>query len=365
MPPEKDQRKTSGGIRVVEDSEQEEVVRLDAPEVGPLARKDPSKEAMALPTMMGDADADDMPVFIGPENEWLVAAEAKEVTSVPMGWFVLLFLGLGGMLLWAFLQDGEVDESVDARSLNDSLIDDDAYAQVAGSFLQDRQEVSVEAAAKDYENMEDVLRGFLGAKTIEERVKYVRHPERVKPLMNDHYGRNEFHSHVYEKAKEYHIVPLDSWPFVALSALVEGGESLSILLENTPEGYLVDWESFVVYQPMSLTEFIEKRPTEGIDLRVYGAYDNFYANEFTEDQGYLCVELSERESDQTIFGYVKKGTPVASEMKKHLAAPPGRRKKQPFILRVKFLPDSKAPRSVLIEKIVSALWAYPTNPDVK
>ena len=99
MPPNEDNQNEFDGIRVVEDEESEEVVRLDAPALEPIAKKEPSKEDLAMPTMMGDADEDEVPIVIGPENEWLVAAEAKEVTSVPTGWFVLLFLGLGGLFL--------------------------------------------------------------------------------------------------------------------------------------------------------------------------------------------------------------------------------------------------------------------------
>ena len=363
MPPNEDNNNDLDGIRVVDDSDQEEVVRLESPEMPPLARKDPSKEALALPTMMGDADEDEVPIVISPENEWLVAAEAKEVTSVPTGWFVLLFLVLGGVFLWAFSQSAEIDETVDVSSLPNSVIDEESIKMVEKSLSKDKEAALIEEAARDYEGMENLLRGFFGAETPEERLPFVRHAERVKPLMEDYYRRNDFETYKYEKVQEYHVINLETWPFVALSAMVEGGEEHAILLENTDDGYRVDWESFVGYQPMTLKELIEKRPTEGVDLRVYGTYDNFYSYEFTEELDYVCVKLTTRNSDQVVFGYIQAETEIASEFKKHLFAPKGKRKTQPFILKVRFLPDSKAPRSVLIEEIVSALWAYPKNPD--
>ena len=359
-----DRENAFDGIRVVEDSEEEEVVRLDVPEVGTLGMGEPSKEEMAMPNMMGETDLGEVPEIIGPESEWLVTAEAKEVTNVPMGWFVLLFAVLGGVLIWVFSQKiGDVEGTVEAGPLPDSIIDQETYDQLGQSVFRYNEAKLMEDAARDYDEMETILRGFLSAKTVEERLKYVRHPDRVKPLMLDHHRRFPIQSYRYKEVSEYTTIPLKKRPFVALSVRIAEGKNFPILLEDVEKGYLVDWESFVSYQPIAFEDYLKKRPTIPIDLRVYGSFDDFYAYEFLEEDGYLCVRMTAKHTDQVIFGYVKEGTTTASEMKKHLEAPPGRSKTQPFILRVRFLPESKAPRSVVIDKIVSTFWAYPTNPD--
>ena len=359
-----DRENAFDGIRVVEDSEEEEVVRLDVPEAGTLGMGEPSKEEMAMPNMMGETDLGEVPEIIGPESEWLVTAEAKEVTNVPMGWFVLLFAVLGGVLIWVFSQKiGDVEGTVEAGPLPDSIIDQETYDQLGQSVFRYNEAKLMEDAARDYDEMETILRGFLSAKTVEERLKYVRHPDRVKPLMLDHHRRFPIQSYRYKEVSEYTTIPLKKRPFVALSVRIAEGKNFPILLEDVEKGYLVDWESFVSYQPIAFEDYLKKRPTIPIDLRVYGSFDDFYAYEFLEEDGYLCVRMTAKHTDQVIFGYVKEGTTTASEMKKHLEAPPGRSKTQPFILRVRFLPESKAPRSVVIDKIVSTFWAYPTNPD--
>ena len=364
MSADKDTENAFDGIRIVENLEEEEVVRLDVPEAGTLTMREPIKEEMAMPYMMGETDLDKVPEILGPESEWLITAEAKEVTRVPMGWFVLLFAVLGGVLIWAFSQSiGEVDGTVEAGALPDSVIDQEAYDQLGQSVFRDNEAKLMEEAARDYGEMEEILRGFLSAKTVEERLKYVRHPDRVKPLMMDHYKRFPIQSYQYEKANDYTAVSLKKRPFVVLSARVAEGKSFSILLEDVEKGYLVDWESFASYQPITFEDYLKNRPTLPIDLRVYGSFDDFYAYEFQEEDGYLCVRLTSERTDKAIFGYVKEGTTLASEVKKYLEAPPGRPKIQPFILRVRFLPESKAPRSVVIDKIISTSWAYPTNPD--
>ncbi len=364
MPANKDTEGEFDGIRVVEDFEEEDVVRLDVPEAGTLTVKEPSMEEMAMPNMMGDTDGDEVPKILSPESEWLVAAEAKEVTSVPMGWFVLLFAALGGVLVWAFSQKiGEVDGTVEAGELPESMIDREAYDRLGQSVFRNNEPKLMEEAARDYDEMEEVLRGFLSAKTVEERLRYVRHPNRVESLMSDHYRRFPIQSYQYKEVSEYTIVPLKKRPFVALNVRVAEGKDVPILLENVGKGYLVDWESFVSYQPIAFEDYLKKRPTVPIDLRVYGSFDDFYAYEFPEEDGYLCVRMTAKHTDKVIFGYVKEGTAIASEMKKYLEAPLGRSKTQPFILRVRFLPESKAPRSVVIDKIVATFWAYPTDPD--
>ena len=142
MPANKDTENEFDGIRVVEDTEEEEVVRLDVSEAGTLTMKEPSKEEMAMPNMMGDTDVDEVPETLGPESEWLVTAEAKEVTSVPMGWFVLLFAVLGGVLIWAFSQRiGEGDGAVDAGALPKSMIDQEAYDQLGQSVFRNSERI--------------------------------------------------------------------------------------------------------------------------------------------------------------------------------------------------------------------------------
>lgn len=364
MPANKDTENEFDGIRIVEDTEEEEVVRLDVSEAGTLTTKEASKEEMAMPNMMGGTDVDEAPKTLGPESEWLVTAEAKEVTSVPMGWFVLLFAVLGGVLMWAFSQRiGEGDGAVDAGALPKPMIGQEAYDQLGQTVFRDSEAKLMEEAARDYDEMEEILRGFLSAKTVEERLKYVRHPDRVKPLMLDHYRRFPIQSYQYKEVSEYTIVPLKKRPFVALDVRVAEGENLPTLLEDVENGYLVDWESFVSYQPIAFEDYLKKRPTVPIDLRVYGSFDDFYAYEFREEDGYLCVRMTAKHTEKVIFGYVREGTALASEMKKYLEAPPGRSKTQPFILRVRFLPESEAPRSVVIDKIVATFWAYPTDPD--
>ena len=151
MPANKDTENEFDGIRIVEDTEEEEVVRLDVSGAGTLTMKEASKEEMAMPDMMGGADVDEVPKTLGPESEWLVTAEAKEVTSVPMGWFVLLFAVLGGVLMWAFSQRiGEGDGAVDAGALSKSMIDQQAYDELGQTVFRDSEAELMEEAARDY-----------------------------------------------------------------------------------------------------------------------------------------------------------------------------------------------------------------------
>ena len=140
MPADKDTENAFDGIRIVEDSEEEEVVRLEVPEVGTLTMREPSKEEMAMPNMMGETDLDKVPEILGPESEWLITAEAKEVTRVPIGWFVLLLAVLGGVLIWGFSQRiGEVDETMEAGALPDSMIAQEAYEQLGQSGFRNNE----------------------------------------------------------------------------------------------------------------------------------------------------------------------------------------------------------------------------------
>lgn len=354
-----DRKDRSDEIRIVEDENpEEEVVRLDAPKRVVIEKKEALSEDRAMPHMMGEAEKveEAKAKSIDPEQAWLDEAEEKDVRSVPMGWFVLLGLVLAGVLFWVVRQNMVADSSPEGVEAESTPIVEDGELP-----LSRIEEMEKKAKAKEhFEEMERVIAAFLGAKSVEERAKYVRDPERVLPLMEDYYSRHELQSFEYDGVEEYHVISLNNFPFLALSVGVKEGTDKPILIEDGKAGMKVDWEAVVCYQPTDVGSFIENKVTEPTDLRVYARRDLFYAFDFADEKKYACFQLSFRDSDHTIFGYVERGTPVYQEFQKMFR---GGNMKQTsaLILSVAFEPGSRAPRSVKIHDLVSRLWAYPPS----
>lgn len=214
-----------------------------------------------------------------------------------------------------------------------------------------------EEATRLMERIEAALRGYLAAETVEEKARFVRHPERVRPLMERYYAERKLVPQRFERLKSLYPVGVENYPFLVVRAGLESGVVLPLLLQQSEDDQILfDWESEVAYQPMSMAEFLERRPEDGVDFRVYVRYDQFYAFEFADSEKYLSLMLTERNSDAFLFGYVERGSAAHEEVARLLNetdAP-----QEAMLLKLRFLPGSLGTRSVLVEEVVAPRWAY-------
>lgn len=363
------QDKENEQLRVVED---EDVVRLDAPEMKPLkkegkvgiAPKSPSGNTRPPEEIAADGAAHQESLI---EEELLEMdlGEDDEEFVMPMGWFYLLGIGLLVVVVFMGFQIFLRDEV-------------DVVTPVGGGGSADTpfiESISRKEAEGYYADLEAVVSKFLAAGTIEERAKHIRHPERVIPLMKDYYSKNKLETYTYLKARKFSLVEIDKYPFVALEVATEEKESLAILVQAETGKLLVDWESFVCYNPMTVEEFMEKRPAEAVSFRVYAGVDNFYAYEFSEEEEYLCFRLNFRGSEEHLFGYIRrpgKNGPTDSDKKEFnlqvatkfndVYKGAGMFTQKPLILSVRFPEGGRGKRSVYIDDLESVRWAYGADP---
>jgi len=344
-------------IRIIEEPV-EEVVRLDVSKIDPLEKK--GKIASDVLTSRGEGapqDSAEKGVF-DPETDWLEDEEETGKLAVPVGWFVLLGAGLLGILVWVIFQ---------TRSNRDDTGDLEAGLQGIGESGSTGTKaaargVKLAEAEKHFAEMERVITNFLAAKTVEEKVKFVRHPERILPLMKGYYERHQLEPLTFKETSEYHIASLEQRPFMALKVEVEEGEGVAVLVEDLPDGMLVDWESYVCYEPITPEKYVEEKPTKPYSFRVYAQKDYFHAYEFSDESKFECYRLTFRDSETILYGYVQRGE--VTDQKFREIFPDGQVKmKIPMILKVRFLEGGKATRSVLIEDLESKLWAFANNPD--
>lgn len=353
-----DKNDRSEEIRVVGDSE-EEVVRLDAPRRAPLERKEAASEDRAMPHMMGDArEVEEAKAeAVDPENEWLEEAAKKEGNALPFGWFVLLGITIAGVMFWAISQNAASSET--GESGGGASLSADGETDLPLGRMEELD--AIEKAEAHYEAMEGVVTGFFAAGTPEERARYVRDVDRVLPLMKDFYQRNQIETHQFKETLEYHVVSLENYAFIALKVGFEDGDPKPLLLEDSPEGLKVDWESYVCYQPVDIDRFSQERMVEPVEVRAYVKRDLFYAYDFADESKFACYQLTFRDSDVELFGYVERGTKLDREFRKLFPEGASGGLKNPLILSVSFVPGSRAPRSVKINDLLSRLWAYPSG----
>lgn len=212
------------------------------------------------------------------------------------------------------------------------------------------------------ETLNTSVRSYLEAYSIEEKIQWVRHPERVRPMMINHYSKQPIKGRKFDRILSQRAVSIWSRPFIILVASVDDGKKHFLTVEQIPDGsFKIDWETDVHYLPLSWKDYVRSSSApSSVDMRVYVKPDHHYTAPFHDSRIFECFRLVSRDDKQVIFGYAKRGTPVWHDLRKFFT---GRRKKhfdgEPLILRLKQPDNKNAQSGVIIEKFLSDRWIVP------
>lgn len=309
----------------------------------------------------------------------------------PIGWFVLVALvicGVGGWAIYDVMQAREVtQELIFEKKL--LLVEKEKDAQVVRDLLGE---------------MQRCVSGYLAAGSVDAMLPFVRHPERVGPLMLEFYKTNKRWRRRFKRFEHIRALSMGSRSFVYVLAEAEEGAEQNLFLEQLTDGsFRVDWESEVIYQPMPWKDYLMKRPLAPLDMRVLVETDDFYGFVFRDPKRYQCYKLTAAGGDGYLYGYVERGSQVALEMEELLTllgsssevsdvqlelalieedegiidkvglsdeffqegeevAAKAKAKAEAMILRLRFLQDDPSKRCVMIESLVAQRWMYEVSP---
>jgi hypothetical protein len=172
----------------------------------------------------------------------------------------------------------------------------------------------------------EILSGFLNAKTIDERLQYVRDQKRVKPLMEKWYAENpEEASREWPDAEiilRKKIIDRERYFVILAVEFVEIGKRVLAIEQNKETGEMrIDWETTVGYQPMPLEEFKSQRPTKPVKFWVKVKPSDFYNHNFSDPLKYQAVELSyPGRGDFKLVGYFDRQKEWAKILQEKLEA---------------------------------------------
>lgn len=128
---------------------------------------------------------------------------------------------------------------------------------------------------------EETVEGYLKASQWEQRLGFVRNAERVRPLMERRYRNVKLPAPFVEIKKAENFK--DNWVFVPVVFTrgknafgVEVEDSVLNCLQRTEAGFKIDWESSVIYNPMSWTEFKATHPRQPQKFRFLAKLDDSY-----------------------------------------------------------------------------------------
>ena len=286
---------------------------------------------------------------VNPEEAW-----GEEKKSPPIGWFILAGIIVCSLAGWATLTLFDAQPQIEASD------------EVKQKILVDHEK-ETEEVKQTLGKMENCVRGYLAANNIESILPFVRHPERVKPLMEHYYQTHTFQPSEFQQFKRIRSMGMESLSFVYGRMDLTDGTSRKALIEPLKDGtFKVDWESDVCYLPMPWDQYIKNHSTTPIDIRVKVIPDNFYAYEVRDESKFDCYKITTLNNDQHLFGFVEKGSPAAIDIEKIISKSQehtsDKKKGAPMILRLRFPKNSDSKRCVWIDAMLSPRWTYVNPP---
>jgi len=286
----------------------------------------------------------------GLEAAW--GQSSFEKRPLPWGWFALIALLLTGGALWSLRYIVFAEEQLEVIRLETQSI-------------LEIEETSVASARSLIDKVESRLHAFCSAPNIDAMERLVRHPDRVRSLMDDYYSRYPFEPFGTCTIEMLRPLTLAIYgDFWAATVRFENGAKKNFIIQADEEGEaLVDWETAVNYQPMPWDDYVKKRPAGiALDFRVYLEPDSLYSHEFRDSVKWDCYLLTAMGSDEMLFGYVKSDSPTAQLLRMWFQRTSTQRAS--MILRLSMPEGLTSPRGVVIDHALSVRWIYIVSPDV-
>jgi hypothetical protein len=365
LPPEMAHEEKRVELRPVEEVEETElpVIRLESekpvrlsvspePEIVSERLERPERDEPMPRTHQPGIEALIEVEMINPESleqDW--GAQEAHQRTIPWGWFVLIGLILASAAIWSLsrVKNAEI-KAEKLKAATESVLVDEAREEQEAGELVDR--------------METITREFFDATNVESLSRHVRHPERVRPLMERYHEGNPVTANRVNRIKMLQPLTLDNRAnFWMTTVELSDQDTRNLVIEVLDNGEpRIDWETLVCYQPMKWDNFATQRPAgESLDFRVYIEQDSFFSHEFADSTRWTCFRLTARDSEETLFGYAKANGDVDQSLLQLLTQNQGR--KASVILRLSIPEGLQSRRGVVIEKLLSPRWLYVNPPE--
>jgi hypothetical protein len=199
----------------------------------------------------------------------------------------------------------------------------------------------------------DSLAKFFSASSPADLLGVVRSPQRVKPLIEDYYSRVEFELPTFVQIVNSEEIMVRLHPLWQVTVELQGGGKRVVAVEDSAEGFRVDWENYVHYNPIPWETFATERPSEAMAFRVYAKLDHRPGYAFPEVDKWFCVQLTAHGSGKEIFGYVERISTLGQRIHEMLVNEYDR----DCILGLQFPEDGKGnEQQVYIRELVSEGW---------
>ena len=197
------------------------------------------------------------------------------------------------------------------------------------------------------------LEEFLNSDDIEAKIKLSRSSERVIPLMRKYYQNYDDGPIAFRRissAGEKGTGIIDGFYLIKVS--FPDFSILPVILAFENDRIVVDWESFVGYSEITLSEFISKKPRNSTLMRLNASSDNYFNYQFQEDM-YRCLYLRNPEDTEAVYGYIERGGRADDQLSRIIESGQSIR----FLtLKIQYPKKLGGKNQVIIDEIVTSGW---------
>ncbi len=203
---------------------------------------------------------------------------------------------------------------------------------------------------------ESAQRFFL-ADRVEDLLAVARDPERVRPLMDEFYEGTALVAEECQSVElgRYETFGENEREFWLAYANMRGGEVRHVMFEQTKNGFFVDWENTVFYNPIPWEAYVNTHPESPLEFRVLCTLALDYEYPFSDRDKYVSVSLAHPLSDDSaiLYGYAERDSPLGKRLIELLEDD----YEVGLILKLQFpLSTGRAGRAVQILQLVSEHW---------
>ena len=209
----------------------------------------------------------------------------------------------------------------------------------------------------------EVARAFLATTTLDDRLRFIRHPEATRARMAAWHTTDRplqplqvlsFHDRWAEER-------VGDATFLMMYMEMADFTQRAIAMERRPDGSLaVDWESFEYWSDVPWTTFLETEPPQAVEFRVVAEYDSYYNFNYSDADAWVCFRLTDPADQAHAWGYCPPGSAPATTLAHLLSRQQQQGNPQAkAILLLRFEPGTHGRRQLRIDAVVQEHWLKP------
>lgn len=262
------------------------------------------------------------------EQEW-----GKKSYKIPAGWIAVLCM-LGAVIAYGTYR----------------VIDNNRRAEVR---IVETQQVLLEPKVDEAEvlvqSIERTVREFYAAKTIDEKLLHVRHPEAMRARMEAFYAKHPLQAEPCEIVTNFQPLTLGGIHYWKVLARKEDKKGSFVLLEQVSATHaLVDWDSLVDFQAVPWEQYAAEKPFTAMSFRLEVEETPRYIGEFIDESSWVSYRLTKPKSESILYGYARRNSDTHQRIE--AARQAGSRH---LICKLQCSPAMKAKDSVVIQEMMS------------